>query len=76
MNSSVKQTQTKPITIPKSTPTYTNSNTSTKNTNKSNISNQYSLNQNCFNPNNASPPSSWNFRLMKRISEEVPMKSL
>jgi hypothetical protein len=37
---------------------------------------QYSLQQNCFNPNNASPPSSWNFRLMKRISDEVPIKSL
>ncbi len=78
MNSSVTQTQTqtKPITIPKSTPTYIIKTTSAKNTNTSTNSNQYSLKQNCFNPNNASPPSSWNFRLMQRISDEVPVMSL
>jgi len=38
--------------------------------------NQYSLKKNCFNPNKGSPPNSWNFRLMQRISDEVPVKSL
>jgi hypothetical protein len=28
---------------------------------------EYGLKQNSFNPNNASPPSSWNIRLMQRI---------
>ncbi len=38
--------------------------------------NQYSLKKNCFNPNKGSPPNSWNFRLMQRISDDVPVKSL
>jgi hypothetical protein len=38
--------------------------------------NQYSLKNNCFNPNKGSPPNSWNYRLMQRISDEVPVKSL
>ncbi len=36
------------------------------NKNKTNI-HQYGLKQNSFNPNKASPPNSWNFRLMQRI---------
>ena len=40
------------------------------------IVNQYSLKKNCFNPNKGSPPNSWNYRLMQRISGEFPMKSL
>jgi len=47
---------------------------------KTNTSTQYSLKQNCFNPNKASPPtSSWNNRLMQRItntSKMVPISSL
>lgn len=42
----------------------------TKNLSLSSNQKQYSLKQNCFNPNKASPPSSWNFRLMQRISEQ------
>jgi hypothetical protein len=47
---------------------------------KTNASTQYSLKQNCFNPNKASPPtSSWNNRLMQRITNTnkiVPISSL
>ena len=39
-----------------------------KNSDKNKTSiHQYGLKQNSFNPNKASPPSSWNFRLMQRI---------
>jgi hypothetical protein len=54
----IKSEISKPILIP------------TKNSSLSSNQKQYSLKQNCFNPNKASPPSSWNFRLMQRISEQ------
>jgi hypothetical protein len=68
----------------KETQNTTSKNGSTKNAVKisqpilipSNDTNQYSLKQNCFNPNNASPPNSWNYRLMQRISDDVPARSL
>ena len=42
------------------------SSSGSSNKNKTSI-HQYGLKQNSFNPNKASPPSSWNFRLMQRI---------
>ena len=66
---SIKQTQIKisqPILIPIANTT----------ANATANANQYSLKKNCFNPNKGSPPNSWNYRLMQRISDEIPMKSL
>lgn len=57
-----------PISIPTS---ITTSKTSSSIINTT--QNQYSLKQNCFNPNKASPPNSWNYRLMQRISESNNM---
>jgi len=73
----VTQTQIKTknqtnTTISQPIPIPANTNASRQET----IIHQYSLKQGCFNPNNASPPSSWNYRLMQRISDEVPIKSL
>jgi hypothetical protein len=72
---SIKQSQTQikisqPILIPIANTTANATATATTNVN------QYSLKKNCFNPNKGSPPNSWNFRLMQRISDEVPVKSL
>ena len=55
-----------PIAIPTSSSPSSNSSANQK---------QYSLKQNCFNPNKSSPPSSWNYRLMQRISVEMPARS-
>ena len=72
-NTCVKQKQiSKPIIIP-TKKTTTNTNTTT--TTNTNTTTQYSLKQNCFNPNKASPPNSWNYRLMHRISDEMPARS-
>ena len=71
----IKQTQIKisqPIVIPTAN---ANTNVSASASASTNM-NQYSLKKNCFNPNKGSPPSSWNYRLMQRISEEIPIKSL
>ena len=72
---SIKQSQTQikisqPILIPTANTTANATAIATTN------ANQYSLKKNCFNPNKGSPPNSWNYRLMQRISDEIPMKSL
>jgi hypothetical protein len=59
------------ISHPIAIPTSSTSPSSNSNANQ----NQYSLKQNCFNPNKSSPPSSWNYRLMQRISVEMPARS-
>ena len=78
-NTCVKQKQiSKPIIIPTkktTTNTNTNTNTYTNTYTNTNTTTQYSLKQNCFNPNKASPPNSWNYRLMHRISDEIPARS-
>lgn len=68
---SIKQSQTQiKISQPILIPTANTTANATANVN------QYSLKKNCFNPNKGSPPNSWNYRLMQRISDEIPMKSL
>lgn len=72
---SIKQSQTQikisqPILIPTANATANTTANATTNVN------QYSLKKNCFNPNKGSPPNSWNYRLMQRISDEIPIKSL